>query len=267
MLHHPDPNTYASGRFSSTHWSLIIQGGIARIGAGPHSPGRTLPPLLVSHPRASIRRKGNGHDQALDLTQESFARLLEKGIFAAAEPGKHGPVRPVDFQQAWPALRPRLRRCGLSQEAEGGRGEDCGGQHTRQDEPPDLNGRGPHSILRCHSQISHPLWDSRGPCRHPGAHIDEHDLASPGGHLIDGTDVSLLDDRGPFAPEPPAAGASSTRSGGRMSSSPADARAGGSPLRRARRQYRWTLRRQTSARSRGGAFRYPLRTLGTATAR
>ena len=32
--------------------------------------------------------QGNGPDQALDLTQGFFARLLEKGIVAAADPGK-----------------------------------------------------------------------------------------------------------------------------------------------------------------------------------
>jgi RNA polymerase sigma-70 factor (ECF subfamily) len=37
---------------------------------------------------AFIRRKGNGPDQALDLTQGYFARLLEKGIIASADPGK-----------------------------------------------------------------------------------------------------------------------------------------------------------------------------------
>src|SRR5262249_53217423 len=37
---------------------------------------------------AFIRRKGHGPDEALDLTQEYFARLLEKGTVAAADPGK-----------------------------------------------------------------------------------------------------------------------------------------------------------------------------------
>jgi RNA polymerase sigma-70 factor (ECF subfamily) len=35
-----------------------------------------------------IRRKGNGSEEALDLTQEYFARLLEKGTIAAADPVK-----------------------------------------------------------------------------------------------------------------------------------------------------------------------------------
>ena len=87
MPHHPDPNTHASGRFPSTHWSLII-----RAGSPGSSQARAALAELCSvywYPiYAFIRRKGNGPDQALDLTQGFFARLLEKGIVAAAEPGK-----------------------------------------------------------------------------------------------------------------------------------------------------------------------------------
>jgi DNA-directed RNA polymerase specialized sigma24 family protein len=73
----PDPNSDASGRFPSTHWSLVIKAG------SPESPqARAALAELCSaywYPiYAFIRRKGNGHDQALDLTQEFFARLLEK---------------------------------------------------------------------------------------------------------------------------------------------------------------------------------------------
>jgi RNA polymerase sigma factor (sigma-70 family) len=83
----PDPNSYPSGRFPSTHWSLVKTAG------SPESPqARAALAELCSvywHPiYAFIRRKGSGHDQALDLTQEFFARLLEKGKFAAADPGK-----------------------------------------------------------------------------------------------------------------------------------------------------------------------------------
>ena len=37
---------------------------------------------------AFIRRKGHGPDEAADLTQEYFARLLERGVLAAADPRK-----------------------------------------------------------------------------------------------------------------------------------------------------------------------------------
>ena len=87
MPHNPDPITYASGQFPSTHWSLIIRAG------SPGSPQAhaALAELcsVYWYPiYAFIRRKGNGHDQALDLTQGFFARLLERGILAAAAPGK-----------------------------------------------------------------------------------------------------------------------------------------------------------------------------------
>src|SRR5271163_1542048 len=87
MPHDPDSNTYASGQFPSTHWSLV-----QRAGSPGLAPDRAALAELCSaywYPiYAFIRRKGNGPDQALDLTQEFFARLLEKGIFASAEPGK-----------------------------------------------------------------------------------------------------------------------------------------------------------------------------------
>ncbi len=83
----PWPNTDASGRFPSTNWSLVTRAG------SPASPqARAALAELCSvywYPvYAFIRRKGNGPDQALDLTQGFFARLLENGILAAVEPGK-----------------------------------------------------------------------------------------------------------------------------------------------------------------------------------
>jgi DNA-directed RNA polymerase specialized sigma24 family protein len=87
MTHGPDSNPYATGQFPSTHWTLIKRAG------SPESPqARAALAELCSaywYPiYAFIRRKGNGPDQALDLTQGFFARLLEKGIVVAAEPGK-----------------------------------------------------------------------------------------------------------------------------------------------------------------------------------
>ena len=87
MAHNPDPSTHAAGRFPSTHWSVVIKA------ATPGSPEAhaALSELCTAYwypIYAFIRRKGNGQDQALDLTQEFFARLLEKGNIAAANPGK-----------------------------------------------------------------------------------------------------------------------------------------------------------------------------------
>jgi DNA-directed RNA polymerase specialized sigma24 family protein len=87
MAHNPEPNAYASGQFPSTHWSLVIRAG----SQGLPQARAALAELCAAYwypIYALIRRKGNGHDQALDLTQEFFARLLEKGLIAAANPGK-----------------------------------------------------------------------------------------------------------------------------------------------------------------------------------
>jgi DNA-directed RNA polymerase specialized sigma24 family protein len=87
MRHDPDSNTHASERFSSTHWSLV-----KRAGSPGSAQDRAALAELCSaywYPiYAFIRRKGNGPDQALDLTQGYFARLLERGVIAAADPGK-----------------------------------------------------------------------------------------------------------------------------------------------------------------------------------
>jgi len=87
MPHNPDLNTYVSGRFPSTHWSLIIRAGTPG-SPQAHAALAELCSVYWYPIYAFIRRKGNGRNQALDLTQGFFARLLEKGIFAAAEPGK-----------------------------------------------------------------------------------------------------------------------------------------------------------------------------------
>ncbi len=87
MPYDSEPARSASGQFPSTHWSLIQKAGT------PASPqahaavaklcGDYWYPIYVF-----IRRQGNKHDQALDLTQGSFERLLEKGTVAAADPDK-----------------------------------------------------------------------------------------------------------------------------------------------------------------------------------
>lgn len=73
------PDGPATGLFPSTRWSLIIQA------AAPATPQarEALEELcsLYWHPvYAFIRRKGNDPDWALDLTQDFFARLQEKGV-------------------------------------------------------------------------------------------------------------------------------------------------------------------------------------------
>ena len=74
-------------RFPTTCWSRVARA------ADPVNPEAraALAELCASYwypIYALVRRKGHGPDDALDLTQEYFARLLEKGVLAAADPGK-----------------------------------------------------------------------------------------------------------------------------------------------------------------------------------
>ncbi len=70
--------------FPTTHWSRIIAAGDR---ATPEA-GAALAGLceVYWYPiYALIRRKGRDPDEASDLTQEYFTRLLEKGVIAAAD--------------------------------------------------------------------------------------------------------------------------------------------------------------------------------------
>jgi DNA-directed RNA polymerase specialized sigma24 family protein len=73
--------------FATTRWSMIAA---ARDPAAPEA-RRALADLcgLYWFPvYAYVRRRGHDHHRAEDLTQEFFARLLEKGDLAAADPGR-----------------------------------------------------------------------------------------------------------------------------------------------------------------------------------
>jgi RNA polymerase sigma-70 factor (ECF subfamily) len=74
-------------RFPTTHWSQVARAG------GPATPEERaafaeLCGIYWYPIYALIRRKGHGADEALDLTQDYFVRLLEKGTIAAADPVK-----------------------------------------------------------------------------------------------------------------------------------------------------------------------------------
>jgi RNA polymerase sigma-70 factor (ECF subfamily) len=85
---HPEQSSLFSGNrqwFTTTHWSVVLA---AREGSaqGAQEALESLcrgywPPIY-----AFIRRRGHGPDDALDLTQEFFARLLEKHYLEAADP-------------------------------------------------------------------------------------------------------------------------------------------------------------------------------------
>jgi DNA-directed RNA polymerase specialized sigma24 family protein len=77
----------AGSHFATTHWSLILA---ARDRAEPGSADAlaSLCALYWYPLYAYVRRRGNSADDALDLTQEFFARLLDKDFLAAVDQGK-----------------------------------------------------------------------------------------------------------------------------------------------------------------------------------
>jgi RNA polymerase sigma-70 factor (ECF subfamily) len=82
-----DPTRQEESEFPMTRWSLVMGAGHR---SDPEAPG-ALAALCQSYwypIYAFIRRKGNDPEVALDLTQAYFARLLEKGVIAAADPSK-----------------------------------------------------------------------------------------------------------------------------------------------------------------------------------
>jgi DNA-directed RNA polymerase specialized sigma24 family protein len=77
----------APDRFPTTHWSRVLAAGDR---AAPEA-RQALADLCAAYwypLYAFIRRKGHGPEEALDLTQDFFARLVERHIVAAADPGK-----------------------------------------------------------------------------------------------------------------------------------------------------------------------------------
>lgn len=71
--------------FQTTHWSLVHRA----IGEGGETAGRALEELCETYwypIYAFVRRRGHSAEDAEDLTQGFFARLLEKELFVAADP-------------------------------------------------------------------------------------------------------------------------------------------------------------------------------------
>ena len=76
-----------SERFPTTHWTRLLQA------AEPDSDESrgALASLCANYwypIYALIRREGNGPDEALDLTQDYFARLIEKGVLSKVKAHK-----------------------------------------------------------------------------------------------------------------------------------------------------------------------------------
>jgi RNA polymerase sigma factor (sigma-70 family) len=80
----PDSAFNGSARFATTHWSQVCAAGQA----GTAHAQAALEKLCVTYwypVYAFVRRQGRNSHDAQDLTQEFFARLLEKNTFAVAD--------------------------------------------------------------------------------------------------------------------------------------------------------------------------------------
>ena len=87
MVSHAHCDGPSPGRFPTTQWSLVISAG------DPDAPlARESLAALCSaywYPLyAYIRRRGYDPEKAKDLTQDFFARALEKGLLAEADPAR-----------------------------------------------------------------------------------------------------------------------------------------------------------------------------------
>jgi RNA polymerase sigma-70 factor (ECF subfamily) len=78
------PEAFATARwFSTTHWSVVLAASRHTDAALEQLCRQYWPPVY-----AFVRRRGHGPEEAQDLTQEFFARLLEKNYLNAADPAK-----------------------------------------------------------------------------------------------------------------------------------------------------------------------------------
>src|SRR5437667_1925465 len=83
----PNPGSVSGQWFATTHWSVVVAAGQRE---SLHSV-EALEVLCRQYWRpvyAFIRRRGHGPDDAQDLTQEFFARLLEKNFVKSADASK-----------------------------------------------------------------------------------------------------------------------------------------------------------------------------------
>src|SRR5262249_8172268 len=82
-----DTSRAPAERFTTTHWSLVLAAG-----KGASADAQAALACLCQrywYPLyAYVRRQGHQPDDAQDLTQEFFARLLEKHYLQSADPGR-----------------------------------------------------------------------------------------------------------------------------------------------------------------------------------
>jgi DNA-directed RNA polymerase specialized sigma24 family protein len=85
MSHTNDP--LAAGRFHTTHWSVVLRAGQGKL---PES-DEALEKLCRAYWQPICLfacRKGSSEEDAKDLTQQFFSRLLERNDFAGVDPQK-----------------------------------------------------------------------------------------------------------------------------------------------------------------------------------
>ena len=79
-----ESDSRSAGLFRTTHWSVVLSAGQTpspQAAAALETLCRTYWYPLYAY----VRRKGHDHEEAQDLTQEFFARLLEKNYLAHAD--------------------------------------------------------------------------------------------------------------------------------------------------------------------------------------
>jgi RNA polymerase sigma-70 factor (ECF subfamily) len=80
------PDSHAAlRRFPTTDWSLVVSAGNPDAAGSRESLGELCQAYWYPI-YAYIRHRGHSPDAAQDLTQDFFARVLEKGLFAEADP-------------------------------------------------------------------------------------------------------------------------------------------------------------------------------------
>ncbi|MBL9175895.1 MAG: sigma-70 family RNA polymerase sigma factor [Verrucomicrobiales bacterium] len=83
----PAAHSHAGGAFATTHWSLVLhagQGDDTMAQQALETLCRAYWPAIYAY----LRRTGQPPEAAQDLTQEFFARVLEKGLIARADQQK-----------------------------------------------------------------------------------------------------------------------------------------------------------------------------------
>ena len=81
----PDEPEQRAGWFPTTHWSLVLRAGNGTV-AGSAEALETLCRAYWFPLYAFARRAGNRPEEAQDLTQEFFSRLLAKDHLQMADP-------------------------------------------------------------------------------------------------------------------------------------------------------------------------------------